>query len=78
MDRFGGQNRSPPTLAETYAMSTKQQRPSQQRPSPFGNPDELTDAQRLQLREYAEGTWNGASIGGAAGTLPTAMCYYWC
>ena len=73
MDRFGGQNRGNSTLAETYAMSTKQQRPS-----PFGNPDELTDAQRLQLREYAEGTWNGASIGGAAGTLPTAMCYYWC
>ena len=50
------------------------------RRSPFGHlgPDELTDAQRLELREYAETTWNGATIGGAMGTLPSALCYYWC
>ena len=48
------------------------------RRSPFGSPQELTDAQRLELREYAESTWNGASLGGALGAAPSIMCYYWC
>lgn len=48
------------------------------RQSPYGRPSDLTDAQRLELREYAETTWNGATVGGAVGTLPSVLCYYWC
>ena len=47
------------------------------RQSPLGRPQDLTDAQRLELREFAEASWNGASVGGTIGFVPSAMCYYW-
>eukprot|EP01083_Nonionella_stella_P037719 102802_1 len=46
------------------------------RRSLFGDPENLSDIQRLELQEYVQTTWNGASVGGAFGALPFAVCYY--